>query len=104
MSRVKIAVIFLVLGVLSADALILYSIPQAKGQAGGIAPVGPSDADLPPKSFLRNAIDKATYLQLRAEHVARLRGIERGRPIDPALRSRAIEQFQQKERSTRSDP
>ena len=51
-----------------------------------------SDPDLPAR--LKNLhIDKERYLQMRDEYIARLRGIEPGRPFDPSARGRAIEQM-----------
>src|SRR2546425_5815986 len=47
-----------------------------------------SDPDLPP--FARGRIDEETYLQLREEHIARLRGLEFDKPFDPAARGRAM--------------
>src|SRR5260370_29765629 len=43
-------------------------------------------------------IDRETYLRLRDEYVARRRGIEPGRPFDPAVRGRAIEQMERQEK------
>ncbi|HKF42493.1 MAG TPA: S-layer homology domain-containing protein, partial [Thermoanaerobaculia bacterium] len=51
-----------------------------------------ADADLPP--MLVGRIDKATYLQLRDEFISRLRGIEPGSTLDPAIRSTAIQQME----------
>src|SRR3989442_6106603 len=48
------------------------------------------DADL---GKIGKKIDRETYLRLRDEYVARRRGIEPGRPFDPAARGRAIEQM-----------
>src|SRR5580765_4823101 len=50
------------------------------------------DPDLPPR--LRGTIDKEDYLQLRDEHVARLRGIEPGAVLDPSPRTLAIQQLE----------
>src|SRR3989442_11758032 len=49
------------------------------------------DADL---GKIGRNIDRETYLRLRDEYVARRRGIEPGRPFDPAARGRAIEQME----------
>lgn len=42
----------------------------------------------------RGNIDESAYLRLRDEHVARLRGIEPGRPFDSGARGRAIRQME----------
>lgn len=52
------------------------------------------DPDRPP--FARG-IDKLEYLRLRARHIARLRGWEPGKPIDPKARGRAIRLIEQQE-------
>jgi len=54
------------------------------------------DADLG-KLGSRPGIDREEYLRLRDEYVARKRGIEPGRPFDPSLRGRAIEQMDRQE-------
>ena len=57
---------------------------------------GDDDADLP--RFMVGKIGKEDYLSRRAEHVNRLRGIERGKPFDPGARGRAIRQLEKQER------
>ena len=52
------------------------------------------DPDLPHRG---HGIDKATYMRLRDEYTARLRGIEPGRPHDPTARGRAIEQMERQQ-------
>jgi hypothetical protein len=52
------------------------------------------DPDLPAKGLLRNRIDKEEYQRLRDEYFGILRGVEPGRPFDPSLRVRAIEQME----------
>ncbi|HEX3282750.1 MAG TPA: hypothetical protein VHR36_16050, partial [Pyrinomonadaceae bacterium] len=42
----------------------------------------------------RGNIDEGAYLRLRDEYIARLRGIEPGRPFDPDARGRAIRQME----------
>jgi hypothetical protein len=42
----------------------------------------------------RGNIDEGTYLRRRDEYIARLRGIEPGRPFDPGARGRAIRQME----------
>ncbi len=56
-----------------------------------------SDPDLPPG--MRGAIDKETYLRMRAEQIAALRGIDLEHPEnnDPGARGRAIQQMEQQE-------
>src|ERR1044071_3946798 len=54
-----------------------------------------NEPDLP--KGRRGNIDETTYLRLRDEYVARLRGIEPGRPFDPGARGRAIQQMNQVE-------
>ncbi|HYL06259.1 MAG TPA: hypothetical protein VE075_09470 [Thermoanaerobaculia bacterium] len=59
------------------------------------------DPDLPAAASGR--IDKATYLRLRADHVATLRGLKT--PVPPHARSIAIRSLEQQERArTRADP
>src|SRR5437660_3437353 len=53
------------------------------------------DADL---GKMGRNIDRETYLRLRDEYVARRRGIEPGRPFDPAARGHAIEQMERQEK------
>src|SRR6059058_1284675 len=53
------------------------------------------DADL---GKIGRNIDRETYLRLRDEYVARRRGIEPGRPFDPAARGRAIEQMERQKK------
>jgi len=43
-------------------------------------------------------IDREEYLRLRGEYFGRLRGIEPGRPFDPDMRTRAIEQMDRQEK------
>jgi len=52
-----------------------------------------SDPDLPAKALLQNRIDKEEYLRLRDEFIASLRGIEPGKALNPAMRTKAIERF-----------
>ena len=76
--------------------------PQVVGQDQA-SPTGQSqsednpgvDADL---GKMGRNIDRETYLRLRDEYVARRRGIEPGRPFDPAARGRAIEQMERQEK------
>src|SRR5437667_6311605 len=53
------------------------------------------DADL---GKIGRKIDRERYLRLRDEYVARRRGIEPGRPFDPAARGRAIGQMERQEK------
>jgi hypothetical protein len=53
------------------------------------------DPDLP--AFMKGKIDKGEYLRLRAEHINRLRGVERGKPFDPGARGRAIRKMNRQE-------
>jgi hypothetical protein len=62
--------------------LLIVSADRTVGQE--------NDPDLP--SFIKG-IDKETYLRLRSEHVALLRGLPHGLPYDP--RVRAINETQQ---------
>jgi len=45
--------------------------------------------------------DREKYLLERDEYIARKRGIEPGRPFDPTLRGRAIEQMERQEKNSR---
>ncbi len=56
------------------------------------------DADLG-KWGSRSGIDRDEYLRLRDEYIARKRGIEPGRPFDPSMRGRAIEQMERQEKN-----
>lgn len=56
------------------------------------------DADL---GKFGSRIDREEYLRERDEYVARKRGIEPGRPFDPTLRGRAIEQMDRQEKGRR---
>ena len=53
------------------------------------------DADL---GKFGSKIDRQEYLRLRGEYFGRLRGIEPGRPFDPDMRTRAIEQMDRQEK------
>src|SRR5437588_4637181 len=66
--------------------------PTSESQSDGEAGV---DVDL---GKIGRNIDRETYLRLRDEYVARRRGIEPGRPFDPAARGRAIEQMERQEK------
>src|SRR5882672_5526856 len=56
------------------------------------------DADL---GKFGSKIDRDEYLRLRGEYFGRLRGIEPGRPFDPTMRSRAIEQMDRQQKGRR---
>src|SRR3989440_7052496 len=56
------------------------------------------DADL---GKFGSRINREEYLRARDEYVARKRGIEPGRPFDPSLRGRAIEQMDRQEKNSR---
>ncbi|HEY3025772.1 MAG TPA: carboxypeptidase regulatory-like domain-containing protein, partial [Pyrinomonadaceae bacterium] len=53
------------------------------------------DPDLP--AFMAGKVDKEDYLRLRAEHINKLRGFERGKPFDPGARGRAIRELTRQE-------
>ncbi|MCU1264699.1 MAG: hypothetical protein JWM21_1017 [Acidobacteria bacterium] len=53
------------------------------------------DPDLP--AGLGGRIDKEAFLQKRSEAIARLRGVEPGRPFDASARGRAIAQMDQRQ-------
>jgi hypothetical protein len=55
------------------------------------------DADL--GKWASRRIDRDEYLRLRDEYIARKRGIEPGRPFDPSMRGRAIEQMERQEKN-----
>src|SRR4051812_9848418 len=50
-----------------------------------------NDPQLP--GFLQAPVDKGAYLRARSEAIGRLRGIEPGKPFDPSLRNRALDQM-----------
>src|SRR5258707_1221303 len=54
-----------------------------------------NDPDMP--AFANGKIDEADYLRRREEYIARLRGWESDKPVDPGARSRAIEQVEEQE-------
>src|SRR2546421_211270 len=56
------------------------------------------DADL---GKFGSRINREEYLRARDEYIARKRGIEPGRPFDPTLRGRAIEQMERQEKNRR---
>ncbi len=56
------------------------------------------DADL---GKFGSRINRDEYLRARDEYIARKRGIEPGRPFDPTLRGRAIEQMDRQEKNSR---
>lgn len=56
------------------------------------------DADLG-KFGSRSGIDREEYLRLRNDYIGRRRGIEPGRPFDPSMRGRAIEQMERQEKN-----
>jgi hypothetical protein len=56
------------------------------------------DADL---GKFGSKVDRDEYLRLRGEYFGRLRGIEPGRPFDPSMRTRAIEQMDRQEKGRR---
>jgi photosystem II stability/assembly factor-like uncharacterized protein len=59
-----------------------------------------NDPDLPEMAI--GKINKAEYLALRSEHIARLRGIEPGKPFDPTWRIKAIQQMEEQEAALRA--
>jgi hypothetical protein len=80
----------------SSGATARARFKQGEGAEDGAE----DDADLP--AFLVGKINKEDYLARRAEHINRLRGIERGRPFDPGARGRAIGQLERQEGRNRS--
>src|SRR6266404_1891718 len=58
------------------------------------------DADL---GKFGSRIDRDEYLRLRDEYIGRKRGIEPGRPFNPELRARAIEQMDRQEKGFKID-
>lgn len=56
------------------------------------------DADL---GKFGSKIDRDEYLRLRGEYIGRKRGIEPGRPFDPSLRGRALDQMDRQEKGRR---
>jgi hypothetical protein len=72
---------------------------EANEPAQGVGDEGPEvDADLG-KWGSRSRVDREEYLRLRDEYIARKRGIEPGRPFDPTMRGRAIEQMERQEKN-----
>src|SRR5207248_8870240 len=56
------------------------------------------DADL---GKFGSRVDREEYLRARDEYIGRKRGIEPGRPFDPSLRGRAIQQMDRQEKNSR---
>ena len=56
------------------------------------------DADL---GKFGSKIDREEYLRLRGEYIGRKRGIEPGRPFDPSMRGRALDQMDRQEKGRR---
>src|SRR2546430_1477404 len=56
--------------------------------------VSDSDPDMPKVGV---SIDRSEYLRLRTEHIAKLRGVEKGKRFDPGARGRAIQQLNRQE-------
>src|SRR5437016_8041753 len=76
----------------SDESALVQAKPPGQSQSDDDAGV---DADL---GKMGRSIDRETYLRLRDEYVARRRGIEPGRPFDPAARGHAIEQMERQEK------
>ena len=77
---------------------------EANGQATDSSVRAPGDDDETVDADLGkfgSKIDREEYLRLRGEYFGRLRGIEPGRPFDPQMRSRAIEQMDRQEKGRR---
>ena len=70
------------------NAVLAQGVPaeEAKSVAGADPDRPRGSAGIAP--FAR--IEEKEYLRLRAEHIARLRGMEPGKPFDPMARIRAI--------------
>src|SRR5258708_38964005 len=76
--------------------VLLAAGPAALGTQGVQGVQGAqADPDLPAAAGDR--IDKATYLRLRGEHVAALRGLKT--PVPANARAKAIRQLEQQERA-----
>src|SRR6185312_3056616 len=58
------------------------------------------DPDLPPGA---SGTDKEAFFQARGEAIAKLRGLEPGKPFDPSARGRAIAQMAKREADLRKD-
>src|SRR5882724_108157 len=73
--------------------------PNNKGEARtATQPNGDEDEDSDPDlGKFHGKINRNEYLRLRDEFIGLKRGIEPGRPFDPAARGRAIEQMEQRE-------
>jgi hypothetical protein len=74
--------------------------PSIQTNESNVPPQGDEDADVDAdlgKWGSRSGIDHDTYLRLRDEYIARKRGIEPGRPFDPSMRGRAIDQMDRQE-------
>src|SRR5216684_3245105 len=77
--------------------------PSETNEAG-VPPQGDEaesvDADL---GKFGSRIDRDEYLRLRDEYIGRKRGIEPGRPFNPEMRTRAIEQMTRQEKGFKID-
>ncbi|MFN2579123.1 MAG: DUF4214 domain-containing protein [Pyrinomonadaceae bacterium] len=77
---------------------------QNPGAAEQIGSVFQDEAENEPDADLGkfgSRVDRDEYLRARDEYIARKRGIEPGRPFDPTLRGRAIQQMDRQEKNSR---
>jgi Calx-beta domain-containing protein len=75
--------------------------PQTQEQSSlGVAAEDENEPDADLGKF-GSQINREQYLRERDEYIARKRGIEPGRPFDPTLRGRAIEQMERQEKNSR---
>jgi len=73
-------------------------VGAVEAQTGG----GPNPTDPQLPGFLQGrGVDKEAYLRARSEAIGRLRGIEPGKPFDPSLRNRALDQMARAQRAQR---
>jgi len=76
-------------------------VPATQASSARLNLKDDDEADDPDRpSFLHGTIDNATYLRMREEYTALLRGFEFGKPFDPTARGRAISQMEQQTRET----
>ena len=93
--------------VASVESNTVYTVTATGGATGATAQVQirkgepgemdgeEDDPDLP--AFMAGKINKEDYLRRRTEHINKLRGIHRGRPVDPSARGRAIREMNRQE-------
>jgi Calx-beta domain len=108
LATIVITVLLLFLMIWSFGSSAANSKPGSTGQnpqtqepsSSGVAAEDENEPDADLGKF-GSQINREQYLRERDEYIARKRGIEPGRPFDPTLRGRAIEQMERQEKNSR---